>query len=144
MKSTILASLLFALPLSFSLASAADKITQEKLDSQGKKRTYYLMAPDAAKASASAPLIVLLHGSGRNGLSLMEKWKELASREGIIIAGPDARDTAGWQIPGDGPEFIHDMVKALRAKYPINPRRIYLFGHSAGAVFALNLSRNSI
>src|SRR5262249_45940612 len=43
-------------------------------------------------------------------------------------------------IPGDGPEFIHDLVEALRAKYPINPRRIYLFGHSAGAVFALNLS----
>jgi len=119
---------------------AADKISQEKLDSQGKKRTYYLMVPDSSKAASSVPLIVLLHGSGRNGLSLMEKWKELASREGIIIAGPDARDTAGWQIPGDGPEFIHDLVEALRAKYPINPRRIYLFGHSAGAVFALNLS----
>ena len=140
MKSNILAWLLLALPMLLFHARAADKISQEKLDSQGKKRTYYLMVPDSAKAAASVPLIVLLHGSGRNGLSLMEKWKELASREGIIIAGPDARDKVGWQIPGDGPEFIHDLVKALRAKYPINPRRIYLFGHSAGAVFALNLS----
>jgi hypothetical protein len=70
----------------------------------------------------------------------MEKWKELASREGIIIAGPDSRDSQGWSIPGDGPGFIHELIEALRAKHPINPRRVYLFGHSAGAVFALNLS----
>jgi predicted esterase len=131
---------LLALPMLFLQPRAADRITKESLESQGKKRAYYLMVPDAAKSSASAPLIVLLHGSGRNGLSLMEKWKELASREGVIIAGPDSRDTQGWQIPGDGPGFIHDMVEALRAKYQVNPRRIYLFGHSAGAVFALSLS----
>ena len=131
---------LLALSMLLLQSRAADRITKESLESQGKKRAYYLMVPDSAKSSASAPLIVLLHGSGRNGLSLMEKWKELASREGIIIAGPDSRDTQGWQIPGDGPGFIHDLVEALRAKYQVNPRRIYLFGHSAGAVFALNLS----
>jgi predicted esterase len=131
---------LLALPILFLQARAADRITKETLESQGKKRTYYLMVPDSAKSSASVPLIVLLHGSGRNGLSLMEKWKELASREGIIIAGPDSRDSQGWQIPGDGPGFIHELVETLRAKHPINPRRVYLFGHSAGAVFALNLS----
>jgi predicted esterase len=131
---------LLALPILFLQARAADRITKETLESQGKKRTYYLMVPDSAKSSTSVPLIVLLHGSGRNGLSLMEKWKELASREGIIIAGPDSRDSQGWQIPGDGPGFIHELVDTLRAKHPINPRRVYLFGHSAGAVFALNLS----
>src|SRR5215470_826719 len=135
-----LGRVLFALSMLFLQARAAERITKEALESQGKKRTYYLMVPDSAKSSSSVPLIVLLHGSGRNGLSLMEKWKELASREGIIIAGPDSRDSQGWQIPGDGPGFIHELVEALRAKYPVNPRRIYLFGHSAGAVFALNLS----
>src|SRR5262245_6104440 len=131
---------LLALPMLFLQARAADRITKEALESQGKKRTYYLMVPDSAKSTASVPLIVLLHGSGRNGLSLMDKWKEIASREGIIIAGPDSRDSQGWQIPGDGPRFIHDLVESLKAKYSINSRRIYLFGHSAGAVFALNLS----
>jgi predicted esterase len=131
---------LLALPMLILQARAADRITKETLESQGKKRTYYLMVPDSAKSSASVPLIVLLHGSGRNGFSLMEKWKDLASREGVIIAGPDSRDSQGWQIPGDGPGFIHELIEALKAKHPINPRRVYLFGHSAGAVFALNLS----
>src|SRR5262245_44355657 len=121
-------------------AVAADEISKETLDSQGKKRTYYLLAPDSAKAASSVPLIVLLHGSGRNGLSLMEKWKDLASKEGVIIAGPDASDPQGWRVPEDGPAFIHELVEALKTKYPINPRRVYLFGHSAGAVYALNLS----
>jgi predicted esterase len=43
-------------------------------------------------------------------------------------------------MPVDGPDFLHDLVEAIKAKYPINPRRVYLFGHSAGASFALNMS----
>src|SRR5215813_3086571 len=121
---------LLALPMLFLQARAADRITKEALELQGKKRTYYLMVPDSAKSSTPVPLIVLLHGSGRNGLSLMEKWKELASKEGVIIAGPDASDPQGWRVPEDGPAFIHELVEALKTKYPINPRRVYLFGHS--------------
>lgn len=67
---------------------AAEKISKEKLESQNRKRTYYLFIPDSVKSPA--PLLVLLHGSGRNGLSLMEKWKEIASRENFIVAAPDA------------------------------------------------------
>jgi TonB family protein len=37
----------------------------------------------------------------------------------------------------DGPEFLHEIVEVVRGKYPIDGKRIYLFGHSAGAVFAL-------
>src|SRR5205085_3503124 len=120
-------------------ASAAEKISKETLDSHGRKRTYYIFVPGSA-AATPVPLVVLLHGSGRNGLSLAEKWKDLASAEGFIIVGPDASDPQGWRTPEDGPDFIHDLVETLRAKYPVNPHRIYLFGHSAGAVFAINLS----
>jgi poly(3-hydroxybutyrate) depolymerase len=127
-----------ALLLPAAPASADEKITKESLESRGGKRTYYLFVPASAKAPA--PLVVLLHGSGHNGLSLMEKWKDLAAREGLIIAGPDSSDPRGWRVPEDGPEFIRDVVEALRQKHPVNPRRVYLFGHSAGAVFALGLS----
>lgn len=118
----------------------AEKITKESISSKGKTRTYYLFVPDKIDAAASVPLIVLLHGSGRNGLSLVEKWKDLAKKEGVIIVGPDSLDSQGWKIPEDGPDFIHELVEALKAKYPINARRVYLFGHSAGAGQALYLS----
>jgi poly(3-hydroxybutyrate) depolymerase len=121
-------------------ANAKDEITKELITSQGKTRAYYLYVPSTIKAPTPAPLIVMLHGSGRIGISLVEKWKDLAKKEGIIIAGPDSSDTRGWGSPQDGPDYLHDLVEELKAKYPINPRRVYLFGHSAGASFALEMS----
>ena len=124
-----------------SLAAHArgdEKVSKETIESGGRKRTYYLFAPASLKPSA--PLVVLLHGSGRNGLTLVERWKDLAAREGFLLAGPDARNSQGWRTPDDGPDFIRDLVEALRAKYKLDPRRVYLFGHSAGAVFAMNLA----
>ena len=134
-------ALLFAIlmPLTPSLIPA-DKIVKESIRSQGKERTYYLFVPDKISLATPVPLIVLLHGSGRNGLSLVEKWRELAKKEGVIIVGPDALNSQAWRIPEDGPDFIHELVEALKAKYPVNARRVYLFGHSAGAGQALYLS----
>lgn len=66
---------LLLIPLS---AGAADKMTKETFVSGGQTRTYYLLSPAAAKKAAPAPLLVLLHGSGRDGRSLLEKWEPLA------------------------------------------------------------------
>jgi predicted esterase len=115
------------------------QVTKEKLQSQGKQRTYYLYAPASSKSSAAPALVVLLHGTDRNGLSLVEKWKDLADKEGFIIVGPDASGS-GWRTPEDGPEFIHDLVEMMIKQYRVDPQRLYLFGHSAGAVFALDLA----
>ncbi len=126
--------------LSFTSAAAKDDITKELITSKGKTRAYYLYVPSTIKPSSPVPLIVMLHGSGHVGMSLVEKWKDLAKREGIIIAGPDSTDSRSWSSPQDGPDFLHDLVEELKAKYPINPRRVYLFGHSAGAIFSLQMS----
>jgi Poly(3-hydroxybutyrate) depolymerase len=131
--------LALTLLLLFSLsASAKDDITKELITSNGKTRPYYLYVPSTIKGPA--PLIVMLHGSNRTGVTLVEKWKDYAKKEGIILAGPDASNLAGWSSPQDGPDYLHDLVSELKSKYPINPRRVYLFGHSAGASFALYMS----
>jgi predicted esterase len=119
---------------------ARDDITKELVTSNGKTRVYYLYVPSTLKPNTPAPLIITLHGSGRNGVTLVEKWKDLAKKEGIILAGPDASDLRGWSSPQDGPDYLRDLVEELKTKYPVNPRRVYLFGHSAGASFALRMS----
>lgn len=121
-------------------AVAADDISKELFTSKGKTRAYYLYVPATIKAGSPAPLVVLLHGSNRVGFSLAEKWKDLAKKEGFIIVGPDSLNTRGWSSPVDGPDFLYDLVEGLKKKQPINPRRVYLFGHSAGASFALIMS----
>ncbi len=118
----------------------SQKVLKEKFKSDNTQRSYYLFVPDSVKAAQSAPVLVLLHGSGRNGLSLVEKWQELAKREGLIIVGPDSKNSQMWRAPDDGPEFLRDLIEALKTKHSINARRVYLFGHSGGAVFALNMS----
>ena len=139
MKLHILLTLMVLL-LSGSSSLAKDDITKELITSNGKARAYYLYVPSTIKAGTPAPLIIMLHGSNRTGVNLVEKWKDYAKKEGIIIAGPDATDLRGWGSPQDGPDFLHDLVEELKSKYPVNPRRVYLFGHSAGAMFALQMS----
>jgi len=139
MKSHVLLVPIFLL-LSFTSAPAKDDITKELITSNGKTRAYFLYVPSTIKSGSPAPLIVMLHGSGRVGMSLVEKWKDLAKKEGFIIAGPDSLDTRVWGMPQDGPDFLRDLIEELKAKYPINPRRVYLFGHSGGAIFSLEMS----
>src|SRR5689334_11074421 len=126
--------LALALPLS---VSAADKATKETFGSGGKTRTYYLLVPESAKKAASPPLIVLLHGSGRDGKSLLDPWTPLAKKQGIVLAAPDALTPQGWRVPEDGPDFLYDLIEMLTTQFDIDRQRVYLFGHSAGAGHAL-------
>ena len=130
--------ILSAFMLVVAASAASEEISKQDLVSQGGKRSYYLFVPD--RVDGPAPLLITLHGSGSDGLSLVERWKDLASREGFIVAGPDSYDAQAWTVLEDGPGFLRDLVEELKTKYPVNPRRVYLFGHSGGAVFALNMS----
>ncbi len=133
---TVFLLILFGLQLN----AASQNIEKGLIRSNGKERAYYLFVPEKLDAAKPVPLVVLLHGSGRNGMSLAEKWKDLAKKEGFIIVGPDAADMRGWAIPADGPAYMHELVESLKAKYPIDPKRVYLFGHSAGAGVAFYFS----
>jgi poly(3-hydroxybutyrate) depolymerase len=139
MKKRFLVSALF-LAFVLSIPTFAQKIKKETIKSDGKNRVYYLFVPEIVNAEHPAPLLILLHGSNRNGLSLVEKWKDLAIKEGIILVGPDSLNSATWNIPRDGPDFLHELISQLKAAHPIDSRRMYLFGHSGGATFALYMS----
>jgi len=129
---TIAAFLVLAAPLAL-----AARVEQRTLTSKGVKRTYALFVPDSVTKDHPAPLIVTLHGSGRDGKSLVSSWQSLAEKEGIVLAGPDANERAGWAMPVDGPVFLRDVVEDVKASVPIDEHRVYLFGHSAGASFGL-------
>ena len=120
-----------------TVSVAAQKVSRETIESQGRKRTYYLFVPENATNDHPAPLVLLLHGSGHNGQSLMDKWKDLGVKEGIVLVAPDSLTPESWRTPQDGPDFLHDLLSELKTKYAIDQRRMYLFGHSGGAVFAV-------
>jgi poly(3-hydroxybutyrate) depolymerase len=135
----VLGALVLDLPV--AAAATPGKITKEAFTFGEQRVTYCLFVPKNVSAPASAPLIVLLHGSGRNGSTLVESWKSFAEKEGIVLVGPDAQNPQSWHVPADGPAPLCGLVDDLRKTLPvINPRRVYLFGHSAGAVFVLYMS----
>lgn len=126
--------------LLFPLAAGAASIEQRTVVSREKKRTYAFYAPESVKPDVRVPLLVAIHGSTASGRAILERWKDMADAHGILLAGPDATDNSRWASPQDGPLFLKDVVDDVAARHAIDGRRIYLFGNSAGANFALQMA----
>jgi predicted esterase len=115
------------------------KVQKLTFGSGGATRSYYLFIPDKA-AGGSAPLLLLLHGSGHDGKSLIDPWLPMAKSEGIVLVAPDASNPQAWRIPQEGPDFFHDLLELVRISHDVvDDRRMYIFGHSAGAMHGLDL-----
>jgi predicted esterase len=130
------------LPLKFKRqatisAPSQPKSTKNTFEFAGHTRTFYSFVPNG---EGPLPLVLLLHGSGRNGQVMVDAWADLAAREHFMIAAPDAYDPAYWQPNLDSAEFLHAVVDQVEAKHAVDRNRIYLFGHSAGAVYSLLLA----
>lgn len=106
-----------------------------------------------AKASYPLPAVVLVHGSGPSdrdetirGTKLFRDLAHSFALKGIASARYDKRTYAGFEISKEDEktftvkeETIDDAVAAarlLRADPRIDPERIYLVGHSMGAMLA--------
>lgn len=119
--------------------AAKARIEKQTFELDGIERTCYVYAPDSLSSEPSA-LLLVFHGSGRDGRSVVDPWRRQANEAGFLVAGLDSSNGTSWRIPADGPRPINDLISALSEKYPVDPRRIYLFGHSAGAAFVLRLA----
>ena len=122
-------------------AAAAPKIEKRTLVSRDKERTYYLFVPPGVTAEQPAPLIVMLHGSGRNGKPLVDRVDRTSPRRRASSSPARTRRTrCTGPRRRTGRSCSTTSSKTIAAKHPIDPRRVYLFGHSAGAVFALQMA----
>jgi poly(3-hydroxybutyrate) depolymerase len=131
-----LALLLVMLAAAPALAAAPIRQT---LSFEGRDRTFYLYVPDGGQEPL--PMVVLLHGSGGNGAFMISRWQDMATRAHIVLLAPDSLHTdIGWDIRNDGPDYIHAAILAVAGGHPVDFHRLYLFGQSGGAVYALNLA----
>ena len=120
-------------------ASAAPNFRKELLEHHGTTRTYYVSAPKDLAPGEKRPLVLAFHGTGGEGAMMVDNWAKLAQKERFFVAALNALDRNIWAIPGDGPDLVHEVTETLLRKLPIDSSRIYLFGQSSGAVFALRL-----
>lgn len=124
-------------------------------------RTFLLHIPPSRPRrfglATSYPLVVVLHGSGANGVTMrrMSGLDAIADAARFLVAYPDATTGAlglgaDWNAGEccgaahdgnvDDVGFMRALVRALEHEMPVDRRRIYVAGFSDGARMAYHVA----
>lgn len=146
-----------ALTVSPNLAQSDIEFEEHTLRHDGRARHYLLYVPSQVDGSQPVPLVFVLHGGGGNP-DLYEEvtgFGEIAREEGFILVYPggtgrlrnrlltwNAGHCCGYAMEEnvDDVGFFREMVTELEAEYNIDPARIYVAGHSNGAMMSYRLA----
>ncbi|MGV3618821.1 MAG: alpha/beta hydrolase family esterase [Fimbriimonas sp.] len=115
--------------------------------SGGVDRTFAIRVPKAYDASRPLPLVVILHGWTMSG-PLAETYTlmaDTAEKEGFVLAAPDGLGSLkGWNAGfldlsgkrADDVAFVSEVIEKTAKEVGIDRNRIYVAGHSNGAMLA--------
>lgn len=117
---------------------------------------YWLYLPTSAAPGMSMPLAVMLHGCDQTAPDFADgtRMNQLAEKAGYAVLYPQQSalshphrcwkwyDRATQQGGGDA-ALIAAVVQAVLAAYPVDRRRVYIGGISAGAAMANIVALNS-
>ena len=123
------------------------------LDAAGEIMPYRVYVPSTYNRGTSAPLIIALHGLGATEDSFFDsygrKLPELAEQNGYIMAtslgyrvdggygwgvGSPPTDSAAKRSSALSELDVMEVLTEVRKNYNVDPKRIYLMGHSLGAI----------
>jgi polyhydroxybutyrate depolymerase len=118
----------------------------DSLTFNGVARTYRLHVPAAFQKNISA-LVIVLHGSGGNGLGMEigTGFSSLADQVGFAVAYPDGLlESQGGQTNWayfsndftDDVGFLRALIQSLQGSLQFDPRRVYVTGLSSGALMS--------
>ena len=123
---------------------------------KGKVRFYNIHIPDSYNGTIPVPLVIVLHGGGGNAKSIEEKtgFSDLSDDYGFIVVYPEgtgrfkhrfltwnAGYCCGYALENDIDDigFIRELIKTLEKRFNIDYDRIYVTGHSNGALLAYRI-----
>jgi predicted peptidase len=100
-----------------------------------------LLAPEAVRQGQPLPLVLALHGAGGSENIFFDAYGQgrilrACRRRGWLLAAP-----RGSLFDVTPP--LPDLVDAIDRLYPVDRRRIFVVGHSLGAIQAVNAARQS-
>jgi poly(3-hydroxybutyrate) depolymerase len=121
----------------FALSADRGEITHQEITFEHQKRSYELFLPDTD--STPRPLLLLMHPTGQRETRLAETWTPLASKEHIILAAPSSTNIESWSMKDDPPAYIEQVITDVKAHHAVDSKRVYVFGYSAGAHYAIKL-----
>jgi polyhydroxybutyrate depolymerase len=119
-------------------------------------RPYDVFVPKSYDGSAAVPLIISLHGYTSSGAEQDQYFKlqPLAEQRGFLYIHPDGtKDASGNQFwnatdaccdlrgaSTDDAAYLLSMIEQVRQKYKVDPKRIYIVGHSNGAFMSYRMA----
>jgi poly(3-hydroxybutyrate) depolymerase len=92
---------------------------------------YELFSPVKGEVS---PAVVLLHGAGDHADTFIETWKQIAREKHIVLIAPELPREPKFEQAA--PSVFRCMVEDAKQLAAVDPRRIYVFGHSMGGYLA--------
>jgi len=116
----------------------------------GSSRYYLVRVPPHAASGAPLPLLLALHGGGGNAEQYKAEsgFDDVGAREGALVVHPGgsgllARTLLTWNAGTDCCGFALDrdvddvgfllaLVEELAQRTPVDPKRVYVVGHSNG------------
>lgn len=120
-------------------------VTNESVSVWGNARTYTMVAPKDVIAGKAYPLVFVFHGDGGNGAG-MRSWIKLddESKANAIVVYPDGKYST-WDLytiesANEDDAFVDAMLAAVKAKYTVDPNRVFGSGYSSGAFFINQLA----
>lgn len=97
-------------------------------------------APPSSSPNPPAPLLVVLHGDIDHAPTTSARWTVAAKTRGVVLLGIECPRALGcdkgsfWRWNG-APTYLEKQVEAVRARYPIDAKRVFLSGWSGGASY---------
>jgi predicted esterase len=97
--------------------------------------------PKLEEKKQAVPIVFALHGMGASENAFFEGYgngivPRLATERGWLVVSPRVE---GPREAGPAPN-VPAILDELSKRYPIDPKRVFLVGHSMGAVHALELA----
>ena len=129
-------------------------------------RIYTIYIPSTWTPNVVSPLLIALHGLSGWDLQLMDNtaFNNLAEANNFIVVYPNGTGEklgdrgirswnggqVGWCTTGNCPPsqiskiddvgYISNLIDDVSSRYPIDPKRVYLTGHSNGSQLAQRLA----
>jgi polyhydroxybutyrate depolymerase len=121
--------------------AAASGVSEQRLTSGERERTYRLFVPPAYDGRTQLPLVLELHGSGGTaaGQAATSRFETLAASEGFLLASLQAAAPGNrWNVPvtADRPDdvaYVADVIDDVAARACTDLSRVYATGFSGGA-----------
>ncbi|MBM3982059.1 MAG: hypothetical protein FJ304_17710 [Planctomycetes bacterium] len=119
----------------------------EAVNAAGKSRAFRLVVPASVDLRAPAPLVVAFHGMLIDSKDVMPRYTkldDLAAAKGFVLVYPEANGKAWGLLPDKVSAdlaFFDALLADVRAKYRIDPARVYVLGMSNGGYFAHLVAR---